>query len=130
MDKAFDFLVLLLEHLLLSYSFSFFSLVFQKNMVLDKQGGTRYTVTTYPQKPFDALPVHRPHEARGIPLTTQTNHTVSVTMATPVRQSFISPAGQNLVGSTNPQPLSVASSVPVVTSVSPLVGTTELRYVN
>lgn len=104
-----------------------YSSVMQKNVVLDKQGGTHYTVTTYPSNPFDALSVHRPHEARGIPLTTQTKQTVSVTMTAPVHQSFISPAGHNLIGSTSPQPLPAPSSIPVVNSVSPLVGTTELR---
>ncbi|XP_027123145.2 protein TIFY 6B-like isoform X2 [Coffea arabica] len=105
-----------------------YSSVVQKNMmILDKQGGTHYTATTYPSKPFDALSVHRPLEARGIPLTTQTKQTVSVTMPAPVHQYFTSPAGQNLIGSTTPQPLPAPSSIPVVNSVSPLVGSTELR---
>ncbi|KAL3529112.1 hypothetical protein ACH5RR_008434 [Cinchona calisaya] len=101
-----------------------YSSVKQKNM----QGGTHYTVTTYPPKPYDSHSVHRPHEAIGIPFTTtQTNQTVTVTMTTPVHQSFISPAGQNLIGAATPQPPSITSSVPVVTSVGPIVGTTELR---
>ncbi|KAL3512154.1 hypothetical protein ACH5RR_024871 [Cinchona calisaya] len=107
-----------------------YSSVMQKNMILDKQGGTHYTVTTYPPKPFDTYSVQRLHEARGIPLSTQTNQAGSVTMTSPVHQSFISPAGRNLIGSATPQPISTTISVPVFNSASPFVGTTELRNIS
>ncbi|CAI9113707.1 OLC1v1014360C2 [Oldenlandia corymbosa var. corymbosa] len=87
-----------------------FSSVMQKNMVPDNQGGAaRYSMTSYLAKPFDSQSLHRPHDARTLPLPTS--------LTTPVHQSFISSVGQ--IGSTT-------SSAPVVNS-SPLVGTTELR---
>nr|ALI87031.1 JAZ3 [Catharanthus roseus] len=96
-----------------------YSSIVQKNMVLEKQGGTHYMVTNFPPKPFDAQSIQRPHEVRGLPFTTQTSPTVS--------QSFISPVRQSLMGSTNPQPISVATPVPAKITTSPVVGTTELR---
>lgn len=92
-----------------------YSNIMQKNMVLEKQGGTHYKVTTFSKKPFDAYSIHHPHEARGLHLT-----------STLVHQSFISPAVQSLIGPTSPQPISVAPPAPAKNRTCPVVGTTEL----
>ncbi|XP_019169520.1 PREDICTED: protein TIFY 6B-like isoform X2 [Ipomoea nil] len=82
----------------------------QKNMVVEKQGGLHYTVTTYPANHF------RSHEVKVVPIVSKTNQ-MSISMNMPVHPSFVSPAGQNLFGAANLRP-SAGSAV---------VGTTELR---
>uniref|UniRef100_A0A5B7BU60 Protein TIFY n=1 Tax=Davidia involucrata TaxID=16924 RepID=A0A5B7BU60_DAVIN len=103
----------------------------QKSSTLDKQGGTHYSVTTYTPQHFDAHSVHRPHEVKILPVASQTNQTISVAMGTPVHQSFLASAGQNVIGSTvNPQPLGgvpVIAPVSIVPCPNSIVGTTELR---
>lgn len=89
-------------------------------MVLEKQGGTHYKVTTFSKKPLDAHSIQYPHVAtRGLHLT-----------STLVHQSFVSPAVQNLIGPASPQPISVAPPAPAKNRTSPVVGTTELRWVS
>nr|GLL29344.1 protein TIFY 6B-like isoform X1 [Ipomoea trifida] len=89
-----------------------FSGATQKNMVVEKQGGLHYTVTTYPAHHFDTHSVFRSHEVKVVPVVSKTNQ-MSISMNMPVHPSFVSPAGQNLFGAANVRP--------------PVVGTTELR---
>ncbi|CAK9137056.1 unnamed protein product [Ilex paraguariensis] len=104
--------------------------VAQKNLSLEKQAVTDYTVSTYASKPFDAQPVHRPHEVRVLPVANITTQMISVAMSTPGHHLLITSAGQNLIGSAvNPQPLGgvpISAPVPVVPNSS-IVGTTDLR---
>ncbi|XP_059641849.1 protein TIFY 6B [Cornus florida] len=92
-----------------------YSPIVQKNLTLDKQAGsgTHYSVTTYPPQHFDAHSVHRPHEVKLLPISNHTNQMISVSMNTPVHQSFLASAGQN--------------PVPIVPNHSSIVGTTDLR---
>ncbi|KAI3454354.1 hypothetical protein Pfo_011017 [Paulownia fortunei] len=92
--------------------------VAQKNIVPEKQGGVRYTVTTYPTKHIDTHAIHRP-------VTNQTNLTISPA----VHQSFVDTSGHNLIGSVSSQPLAgipMVKPVPAMPSRGPVVGTTDL----
>lgn len=102
--------------------------VTQKNMMLEKQGGTHYTATTFPHH-FDAHSVHRSHGVRVLPVANPTNQ-ISVSMIMPGHKSFISPVGQNLITTVNSLPGvgdPVSSSTSAVPSSSAVVGTTDLR---
>ncbi|KAK6153243.1 hypothetical protein DH2020_012882 [Rehmannia glutinosa] len=96
-----------------------YSAAVQKNVVPEKQGGVRYTVTTYPRKHLDHH--HVP---------TQTNLTISPAMGAAVHQSFVAAGGQNLIASITPHPLAAVpmpNPVSPMPSCTPVVGTTDLR---
>lgn len=98
-------------------------------MIVEKQGGLHYTVTTYPAHHFDTHSVCRSHEVKVVPVVSKTNQ-MSISMNMPVHQSLISPAGQNLFGTANVHPLGlVQNHVSAAPASSAVVGTTELRYV-
>lgn len=108
-----------------------YSGVTQKNMMLEKQGGTHYTATTFPPHHYDAHSVHRSHGVRVLPVANPTNQ-ISVSMTMPGHKSFISPVGQNLISTVNSLPgagAPVASPISAVPSSSAVVGTTDLRGV-
>ncbi|CAN4088716.1 unnamed protein product [Withania somnifera] len=103
--------------------------VTQKNMMLEKQGGTHYPATTSPPHHFDAHSVHRTHGVGVLPVVNPTNH-ISVSMTMPGHKSFISPVGQNLITIVNHLPgagAPVASPISGGPTGSAVVGTTDLR---
>lgn len=91
---------------------------------MQKRGGPYYAVTTFPSKPFDSKLLHHPAEERMFPITSHPNQSVSMATSYPVHRSFVSSAGQSLIGSSNPP---VTSSIQIKDSNNPVVGTTELR---
>ncbi|KAK4350104.1 hypothetical protein RND71_029417 [Anisodus tanguticus] len=107
-----------------------YSGITQKNMMLEKQGGTHYTTTTFPPHHFDAHSMHRSHGVRVLPVANPTNQ-ISVSMTMPGHKSFISPVGQNLITTVNPLAGAaggpVASPISAVPTNSAFVGTTDLR---
>lgn len=103
--------------------------VSQKNMMLERQGGTHYTATTFPPHHYDAHSVHRSHGVRMLPVANPTNQ-ICMSMTIPGHKSFISPVGQNLITTVNQLPGAgppVASPISAVPSSSAVVGTTDLR---
>ncbi|CAN4086593.1 unnamed protein product [Withania somnifera] len=106
-----------------------YSGVTQKNMMLEKQGGTHYTATTFPPHHFDAHSVHRTRGVGVLPVANPTNH-ISVSMTMPGHKSFVSPVGQNMITTVNQLPdagVSVASPISAGPTGSAVVGTTDLR---
>lgn len=106
-----------------------YSGVTQKNMMLEKQGGTHYTTPIFPPHHFDAHSVHRSHGVRVLPVANPTNQ-ISVSMTLPGHKSFISHAGHNLITTVNQLPgagAPVASSISAVPTSSSVVGSTDLR---
>ncbi|KAL3343472.1 hypothetical protein AABB24_027152 [Solanum stoloniferum] len=106
-----------------------YSDVTQKNTMLESQGGTHYTTTTFSPHHYDAHSVHRSHGVRVLPLASPTNQ-ISVSMTMPGHKSFISPVGQNLITTVNQLPGAgalVASPISAIPSSSAVVGTTDLR---
>ncbi|XP_059290419.1 protein TIFY 6B isoform X1 [Lycium ferocissimum] len=101
-----------------------YSGVTQKNMMVEKQGGTHYT-TTFPPHHFDAHSVHRSHGVRVLPVANPTNQ-ISVSMTMPGHKSYLSPVGQNLITTVTPG-APVASPISAVPTSSAVVGTTDLR---
>lgn len=91
----------------------------QKNMMLEKQGGTHYMSTTFSPHHYDAHSLPRSHGVRVLPVSNPTNQ-ISVSMTMPGHKSFVSPLGQN----------PVASPISAVPTNSAVVGTTDLRYVS
>lgn len=100
--------------------------------MLERQGGTHYTATTFPPHHYDAHSVHRSHGVRMLPVANPTNQ-ICMSMTIPGHKSFISPVGQNLITTVNQLPGAgppVASPISAVPSSSAVVGTTDLRYVS
>ncbi|XP_016439110.2 protein TIFY 6B-like isoform X1 [Nicotiana tabacum] len=93
-----------------------YSGVTQKNMMLEKQGGTHYMSTTFSPHHYDAHSLPRSHGVRVLPVSNPTNQ-ISVSMTMPGHKSFVSPLGQN----------PVASPISAVPTNSAVVGTTDLR---
>lgn len=85
-------------------SFQYFTLVMQKSIVPENQGGVRYTVTTYPTQHIDTHAIRLP--------------SISPAVTPFVHQPFLAP----LAG------VPMANPVQATPSSSPVVGTTDLRY--
>ncbi|TYH41426.1 hypothetical protein E1A91_D12G306600v1 [Gossypium mustelinum] len=97
-----------------------------------KQGGNHYAATTYGLQQLDVHQSRLSHEARIFPSSSQLNHTITVSMNTPLLQPHLASPGQNIIGHTiNPQPFTgvpiMAAPVSVVPPSSPIIGTTDLR---
>ncbi|OIT21055.1 PREDICTED: protein TIFY 6B-like [Nicotiana attenuata] len=107
-----------------------YTAVTQKNLMLEKQGITNYTMTTYPPHKIGTNSVQQSHEVRVLPVANQT-HQISVsTRNMHGRQPLISPAGQNLISIINQNPArgaQISSSISILPNRNGVVGTTELR---
>lgn len=101
-------------------------------MVLDKEVGNPYPLSTYALQHFDANQAHRTQEVRMFPVSSRPNQTITLPMNSPGLHSHFASTGQNIAGNPiNPTSLgavSVISPVSVLPATSPIIGTTELRY--
>lgn len=101
-------------------------------MMLEKQGITNYTMTTYPPHKIGTNSVQQSHEVRVLPVANQT-HQISVSTSNMHgRQPLISSAGQNLISIVNQNPAKgaqITSPISILPTRNGVVGTTELRYV-
>lgn len=85
-------------------------------------------MTNYTPLHFDSHSVHRPNDARLIPISNPTNQMITVAMSTPVHHSVASSGGQNVITSNvNLPPL---GGVPTIApaAAGAVVGNTDLRY--
>ncbi|XP_009587117.1 protein TIFY 6B-like [Nicotiana tomentosiformis] len=107
-----------------------YTAVTQKNMMLEKQGITNYTMTTYPPHKIGTNSVQQSHEVRVLPVANQT-HQISVSTSNMHgRQPLISSAGQNLISIVNQNPAKgaqITSPISILPTRNGVVGTTELR---
>lgn len=100
-----------------------YSGIMQNTIVPEKQGGIRYTVTTYPTKHFNSHSINHP-------VTNQTKLMASPAMGASFHQSFVATAGHHTMVPLSPQPISAVpmpSPVQTMPSSSSIVGTTDLR---